>query len=232
MTSLTGKFLRNNEDQLVFTFLLQGVTCLIRVRAVVSSQILPGSLFPVEAGQLSIRLIFQLRVFSRHGDALLYTVNCHFSVFLFFFQNEVVMKASAWKPAQTTRFYTLCKAFPTSQVRYHFALCSSYNTLYFHIAIKMGSFMLVTHSTSTYVKLQRLGAIFHSFISGPPMALNVDSRTSKTGLLDWFEMKCNTMSFLFCCCCCCFFFFSMSFLYVAFSFFFKKMYTFLNFLVG
>lgn len=63
--------------------------------------------------------------------------------------------------------------------------------------------MLVTHSTSTSVKLQKLGAIFHSFISGPPMALNVDSRTSKTGLLDWFELKCNTMSFL----------------YVAFSFF-------------
>ena len=131
------------------------------------------------------------------------------------------MKASAWKPAQNTRFYTLCKAFPTSQIRYHFALCSSYNTVYFHIAIKMGSYMLVTHSTSTYVKLQRLGAIFHSFISGPPMALNVDSRTSKTGLLDWFELKCNTMSFLLFCCCFCFFFFfffSMSFLYVAFSF--------------
>ena len=111
-----------------------------------------------------------------------------FCLFLFF-QNEVGMKASAWKPAQTTRFYTLCKAFPTSQVRNHFALCSSYNTLYFHIAIKTGSFMLVTHFTSTYVKLQRLGAISHPFISGPPTALKVDSRTSKTGLLDWFELN-------------------------------------------
>lgn len=88
--------------------------------------------------------------------------------FFFFFPEWGRDEGFSWKPAQTTRFYTLCKAFPTSQVRNHFALCSSYNTLYFHIAIKTGSFMLVTHSTSIYVKLQRLGAISHWFISGPP----------------------------------------------------------------
>ena len=89
-------------------------------------------------------------------------------VFFFFFQNEIGMKASSWKPAQTTRFYTLCKAFPISQVRNHFALCFSYNTLYFHIATETGSFMLVTHSTSTYVKLQSLELfLIHSSVVLP-----------------------------------------------------------------